>query len=249
MRLQLGPVNVSGGLSPAQVSQTLQANLADIGQCYTAALKRNAGLTGYLDLLVSISPAGQIQRARLERSTVPDRTLVQCVGQAMVAVRFPAAAEATTGNVLLLFLGFLGPPAPDPDPPDSPERKVPPRLPRIEPPPEAPTITGQSLVMGLLRDASTNQPVVGAVVLILNPGVRVSTLDRSNLAANTATTAVSSSLGYFRTARALPQGQAYGIVIAARGYNALGVDDAVKLMRGTPPVLNLGLIRLRPLGY
>jgi hypothetical protein len=104
-------------------------------------------------------------------------------------------------------------------------------------------------VAGLVVDASTNQRIAGALVVLVKPGVRVRSLTRGNLAASIATAGESTSQGRFRSKVPVPQGQTYGLLVLARGYHPLAVDNAVQVLRGAPPVLNLGLIRLRPRGY
>jgi S1-C subfamily serine protease len=250
-RVQLGPVSVTGGLSEAAVTRTLRGRLAAVGACYTDPAQR-----GYMDIQLSIATTGRVVRARLQRTTLTDRTMARCVGRAVLATSFPTAAEATSGNFLLIFMGGARPaPPPDRTPPSTP--RPPPRLeggdddPDENPPadPEPRYGSGLSYVSGQLSDASTGRPVIGAVVLILKPGVRIRSLDRDNLRASTATVAVSTSLGYFRTKHALRQGSNYSIVILAKGYRAVAVDGGVKLYRGTPPVLSLGVLRLRRQGY
>jgi S1-C subfamily serine protease len=265
-RIQLGPVNVTGGLSEAAVTRALQGRLTAVGACNTDASQR-----GYMDIQLSIGTTGRVRRARLQRTTITDRAMARCVGRAVLATSFPTAARATSGNVLLLFMGGAGgaggarrpaaPPraTPPPKPPPPPPEASPP--PRLDPdddddddddPPASPEPrygSGLSYVSGQLRDASTRRPIIGGVVLILKPGVRVSGIDRDNLRASTATVAVSTSLGYFRTKHPLRQGKNYSILVIAKGYRLVAVDNGVKLYRGTPPVLNLGVLRLRRQRY
>jgi hypothetical protein len=138
------------------------------------------------------------------------------------------------------------PATPTPTPVPNPEAD-----PEPEPTPQpTPTTSGRSShVGGQLVDAATLRPVSGAVVLFLKPGVRVNTLRRETLSKQVFTAAVSSSQGTFRSTLALPQGASYGLVVMAKGFRTVGIDGGAQMMLGTPPLLNLGVLRLQRATY
>ena len=144
-------------------------------------------------------------------------------------------------------------PRPPPGPPSS--RPVdpvipslPPRKPPRRPPRRAPRQPASHL-MGRLLDASTRRPVKGGVVLVVKPGVDVTSLRRHNLRRHVYTMGVSNSLGQFRTRAPLPQGWVYGIVVLMRGYRVVRVNEAVSVRRGARPLLTVGVLRLQRLRY
>jgi S1-C subfamily serine protease len=261
--VQLGPVNVEGGLTSASVIATLRAGLPRVATCYKSALATTAGLTGYMDVRITITDAGRAL-ASVERTTVSDRSLATCAATAVSGLTFPSAESATRANVLLIFVPGSTTPAPDPSPgktgPDQPEGTP---GPTPEPTPEptptpTPTPTPEptpapggraSYVGGKIVDASTLQGIAGAAVLVLKPGVRVASVRRELLGQQVIATAVANSLGWFQSSRALPQGTSYGVIVGARGYKPLSVDNAIQMMLGTPPLLNLGLVKLQRQGY
>ena len=97
---------------------------------------------------------------------------------------------------------------------------------------------------GRVVNYATLQPIPGAVVLILKPGVSAFKISSAKLRLQLASGGITNASGFFRT-KAIRQGGNHGIVVAARGYVPLRINNAVKLMRGTPPLLNLGLIKLK----
>ena len=255
VRLQLGPVSASGGLDGVAVERSLRERLSAFSACYADALGRDPRISGYMDIRVTIDAGGRISKTTLARTTIGDAPMGRCTAHAVVATRFPAAEGSTEASFVLLFLGGARSPAPTPSPTPPRQPEVPKSPPAQPPPPttapdERPRRPGgASYVAGQVKDVTTGHAVLGAAVLIIKPGVRVASLTRSNLSASTATVAFSTSLGYFRTHHALPQGHDYGIVVVAKGYKPLAVDSAVQIMRGAPPVLNLGTVNLRPTGY
>lgn len=249
-RVQIGPVYARGALAGATVERTLKERLSAFGACHAEALGRDPRTSGYMDIRVTIDANGRISRTTLARTTINDVPLGRCMARAVVATRFQTASDPTEASFLVLFFAGAapGPSAPEqPEVPETPPAQPPPPTTAPDERPRRPG--GASHVAGQIKDASTGHAVLGAAVLIIKPGVRVASLTRSNLSASTATVAFSTSLGYFRTHHALPQGHDYGIVVVAKGYKPLAVDSAVQLMRGAPPVLNLGTVNLRPTGY
>lgn len=243
-RVQLGPLTVRGGLDEAQVSQTIQGRLPALGSCYQAALQRSAGTSGHIEASLVIGGSGAVLRATATRTSLTDQALTNCTLGALRAASFPSyKGELAQAQFLVLF--FASPARAPPAPPEKPQ---PPEKPE-PPPPPSPSAGSQSYVSGQLVDASNGHAIVGAAVLVLKAGVQVGELNRDNLAASTATVAVSTSLGYFRTRHALPHGFSYGLVIVAKGYRPVAVNEAVQLPAGTSTVHSLGVLRLQPLGY
>ena len=136
--------------------------------------------------------------------------------------------------------------------PVAPRRRTP-----VDPRPTAPRPAPRRLaprrpashLMGRLVDASNRRPLKGGVVLVVNPGVDVTSLRRHNLKRQIYTMGVSNSLGQFRTRRPLPQGRTYGIVVLLRGYRVVRVNRAVSVRRGARSLLTLGVLRLQRLRY
>lgn len=136
---------------------------------------------------------------------------------------------------------------------------VPPVKPRTAPgvatePPRAPAPAAKprvraSFLMGQLVDATSLRPVRGASVVVVKPGVDVRTLRRQTLRRKVYTVGTADSRGYFRTVRPLPHGWIYGVVVLARGYRLVRVNNAVNVRKGAKPLLNLGVLRLQRQRY
>ncbi|MCA9671782.1 MAG: trypsin-like peptidase domain-containing protein [Myxococcales bacterium] len=104
-----------------------------------------------------------------------------------------------------------------------------------------------SVVAGIVVDASTMRPIRGAVIMVVRPGVSVRAVRPSTIKRYLATAAISDGRGIFRSKHALRHGRTYGVLVQARGYQPLAVDGAIQLYPGTPPLLNVGRVRLMPM--
>jgi hypothetical protein len=103
-----------------------------------------------------------------------------------------------------------------------------------------------SKISGRVVDGRTGRPVEGALVIALKPTTRMrsflSNRDERDVQSSTET----DSRGGFELPDQLPKGQAYGLVVAARGYEPLTVEGALRIGPGAPEEANIGEIELTP---
>lgn len=141
----------------------------------------------------------------------------------------------------------------EPRPGPGPAQVDPPRGRRVPPPPPARARvprpgSGYSAIAGRVVDGATLRPIAGAMVAVMHQGVDVFRLTRGTLARAIATGGIANARGFFISKRPLRQGGVHGFIVVANGYTPLRINNALRLMRGAPPQLDLGLIKLRRRG-
>ena len=103
-----------------------------------------------------------------------------------------------------------------------------------------------SEIRGRVVDSRTGRPVGGALVIALKPTTRMRSFlkgrDESDVQSSTET----NSNGDFILPDQLPKGMAYGLVVAARGYDPLTVEGALRVGPGAPEQADIGEIELIP---
>jgi len=83
-------------------------------------------------------------------------------------------------------------------------------------------------VEGTVKDKKSKKPIKGAVVLILNPGVTVQKFVKGGQKdSDVFTAAKTDSKGQFTLTDPLERNTEYSIVVAAKGYKAIGLDKFV----------------------
>ncbi len=78
-------------------------------------------------------------------------------------------------------------------------------------------------VQGSVVDLDTDRPISGALVLVLNPGITLSTFDWTYDEVNTS--AETDRQGFFQLPDSLDRGECYSIAVGASGYWTFGQDD------------------------
>ncbi|OQB28409.1 MAG: putative serine protease HtrA [Chloroflexi bacterium ADurb.Bin180] len=100
-------------------------------------------------------------------------------------------------------------------------------------------------VSGQIVDAATNRGIANVLVLALKPGVRVQDFVRQQNKEQVVAKATTGNQGAFTFDRQLPKGQAYGLLVIARGYRDLAIDGALRITANAPEQAQLGPISLR----
>lgn len=114
-------------------------------------------------------------------------------------------------------------------------------------PGQTPSNTSKGVILsGFLYDAYTYNPVVGAKVVILKPGITVASYLRSQRQDSIAATGESDEEGYFTTTPPLARGQSYGAVILAQGYQTLSQNAALMLQGDAPEEIEIDPIFMLP---
>jgi hypothetical protein len=101
-----------------------------------------------------------------------------------------------------------------------------------------------SEVSGRIVDEGSGRGIEGALVIVLKPRASMrSFLSRRN-EEDVQTSTETDRNGNFKLPEQLPKGQAYSLVVAARGYLPLTVEGALRLSPGAPEDANVGEIEL-----
>lgn len=117
--------------------------------------------------------------------------------------------------------------------------------------PAAPTTGAQNLVylQGRITNADTGRGIEGAQVFILNPGVSATqaAADDSITANEVLTLGTTDSNGVYQTQAPVPFGQAYSIIVVARGFRPIVADNGITVPNGAsnPFPVNATLRRSR----
>ncbi|MHB9032796.1 MAG: trypsin-like peptidase domain-containing protein [Anaerolineae bacterium] len=114
-------------------------------------------------------------------------------------------------------------------------------------PGKTPAAAGSGVtISGLVYDAYTNEPIEGAGIIVLKPGITVASFLRSQKESSIASIAETDSDGYFTLAPALARGKKYGVIVIASGYTPIAQDKAFDITNDLPAELELETIELEP---
>ncbi len=100
-------------------------------------------------------------------------------------------------------------------------------------------------ISGQVLDATSRSGIRDALVIALRPDVRLQDFlqqKRPDMAFASARTDAS---GRFVLDKQLPKGQAYGLIVVARGYRDLAIESALRLTANAPEQAQLGAIELQ----
>jgi hypothetical protein len=103
-----------------------------------------------------------------------------------------------------------------------------------------------SEVSGRIVDGRTQRPIADAAVIVLKPDAPLRTFLRNQDQSLVFTSCTSDSDGRFTLAKQLPKGQAYSLVVVARGYQPVAVDGALRLSSLAPEKADVGAIEMLP---
>lgn len=103
-----------------------------------------------------------------------------------------------------------------------------------------------SEVSGRVVDSRSSRPISGALVIVLKPRVAMRNFLQSRNESDVQSSTETNSDGSFTLPEQLPKGQAYSLVVAARGYAPLTVEGALRLGPGAPEKADVGEIELEP---
>ncbi len=101
-------------------------------------------------------------------------------------------------------------------------------------------------ISGQVVDARTGRGIPDALVIALRPGVSVQQfiqLQRKDMAFTSART---DRNGNFTFPQQLPKGQAYGVVVVAKGYRDLAIEGALRITANAPEHAQINPIPLQP---
>ncbi len=89
-------------------------------------------------------------------------------------------------------------------------------------------------ISGSIVDGRTNRGIADALIIALKPGVKAQDFVRTQDKKMAFTYARSDKSGAFTFPQQLPKGQAYSLIVVARGYQDLAVESALRISANAP---------------
>ncbi len=100
-------------------------------------------------------------------------------------------------------------------------------------------------VSGQVVDSRTNRGVPDALVIALKPNVRVQQFLQTQSKDMAFTSARTDRNGQFTFPKQLPKGQAYGLIVIARGYRDMAIEGALRITANAPEHAQINPIPLQ----
>ena len=101
-------------------------------------------------------------------------------------------------------------------------------------------------ISGQVVDQTNGRGIPDALVIALQPGVSARDFVQQQRREMAFTSARTDANGQFTFPQQLPKGQAYGLVVVARGYQDLAVESALRISANAPEQAQLSAIPLMP---
>ena len=101
-------------------------------------------------------------------------------------------------------------------------------------------------VSGQVVDSETGRGISEALVIVLNPGVSVQQFLQTQRKELAFTSARTGANGQFTFPKQLPKGQAYGLIVVARGYRDMAIESALRVTANAPEHAQINPIALQP---
>jgi hypothetical protein len=102
----------------------------------------------------------------------------------------------------------------------------------------------ESRVSGRIVDRETKQGINEALIIVLKPGVSTADFIRRQERAMALTSGRSGRDGRFELPDALPAGGTYSLIVVARGYVDMVVEDGLRIAANAGPETKLVPLRL-----
>jgi serine protease Do len=101
-------------------------------------------------------------------------------------------------------------------------------------------------ISGQIVNAANKQGIPDVLVIALRPRVRVQDFLEQRAREMMYSSARTDSAGQFTFPQQLLKGQAYGLIVVARGYSDLAIESALRVTANAPEQAHLGPITLQP---
>ena len=100
------------------------------------------------------------------------------------------------------------------------------------------------MIYGTLVDADTGAGIPGAIIIVLQPGVTTKQFLREQKDEQVAAFGETDADGAYVILPPLPRNNSYGVIIGAKGYELIAVDDGFDIGSDVPDVVELDPIAL-----
>jgi hypothetical protein len=95
----------SGRIDIAAVRSATSASTGDVAACYAAALERDPGLWGRIELRIDLDERGRVRKVAEHESRFPAREVVSCAADSLQQVAFPRPSDGPISVVYAIRLG------------------------------------------------------------------------------------------------------------------------------------------------
>jgi hypothetical protein len=95
---------VEGGLDRSVISATIMRYLSQVRACYEEGLKNKPELIGQVTMNFEINGSGNLTFARVQRSSLGDRGVEQCISTRMMTWKFPTPKGGVNVKVSYPFM-------------------------------------------------------------------------------------------------------------------------------------------------
>jgi len=116
------------------------------------------------------------------------------------------------------------------------------------PPPDPPTGAepnqGEAIITGQVISADTAEPIEGALFLVLQPGVKVTSYLHGGKRADVFSFAYSDGQGNFQLPKPVVRGELYGVYVSAPGYETVGKDGRELATADDPETVEQPIIKM-----
>jgi hypothetical protein len=106
-----GGVTVTGKLAEIEIQRVLRSTLDGAKSCYETARRKKPGLSGRVNVNLTIGSAGEVEEVTSAGSSLPDEGVQRCVLKLIKEKTFPAPGE---GTARVVYPITFSPPAPAP---------------------------------------------------------------------------------------------------------------------------------------
>jgi hypothetical protein len=95
---------LEGGLDRSVVQATIAKYLSQVRACYELGLKRNPGLGGQVTMAFEIGGAGDLNFAKVQKTSLDDSEVEQCISTRMMGWKFPKTRGGVSVKVSYPFV-------------------------------------------------------------------------------------------------------------------------------------------------
>ena len=95
---------IDEGLDKSQIQATIMRYLSQVRACYEEGLKRNQALIGQVTMNFEVNGGGNLNFARVQRSSLNDRPVEDCISQKMMNWKFPQPRGGVNVKVSYPFM-------------------------------------------------------------------------------------------------------------------------------------------------
>jgi TonB family protein len=103
-RVRQGKATITGSHVEEIIRRIVRAHLNEVHYCYKQGLTRDPALAGTVSVRFDIAPTGEVTRASVSESSLPDEAVAACIAKAVARWTFPKSPGADVTVVTYPFM-------------------------------------------------------------------------------------------------------------------------------------------------